>query len=315
MDFRQLEILVSIVETGSFSRAGERLYMSQPTVTSHINCLERELEQQLLIRSNKGVRLTESGKLLYEYAVSALDHREEILLKLSKNHPGAGQLRIAASSVPAQYLLPDLLSSFRRSHKEMRINMVFCDSVEVGRKLMEQQADIGFSGCCAFDGECEYLPIATDRLVVITPTTSPYSELAKNECFPLDLLLSEPMIVRESGSGTRREFNNYLQKVQPGASPNILAVMEDYLAIKNAVSAGMGVAVMSERSVEDYVRLGYVWAFPLGAEAVRNLYLLRRKKTRLLGITKEFYQFVIEHFSPGGSKQTDCFSADRMDRV
>ncbi len=297
MEFRQLEILVAIVETGSFSRAGERQYLSQPAVTAQISALEEELAQQLLIRGNKGVRLTESGKVLYEYALSALNQREETIIRLAKDRPAAGQLRIAASSVPAQYLLPDLLSSFQKQHEDMRINLIFCDSIEVGRKLSEHQADIGFSGFCSFNAECEYQPIAEDRLVVITPNAAKYAELPKANPFPLTQLLTEPMLMRESGSGTRREFTNYLQKTMPGATPNIVAVMEDYLAIKNSVAAGMGVAVMSERAVEDYVRLGYILAFPLGEEAVRNLYILRRKKSRLLGVAKEFYQFVIERLS------------------
>ena len=304
MEFRQLEILVAIVETGSFSRAGERLYLSQPAVTANINSLEQELEQQILLRGNRGVQLTDSGKLLYNYALSMLNQREDLLIELAKKKPHTGQLRIAASSVPAQYLLPELLSAFQRQHEDVHTNLIFCDSTEVGRKLHDQQADIGLSGCCSFDAECEYLPIAEDKLVAITPVASQYSRLDPHKPFPGELLTSAPMIVRESGSGTRQEFNSYLQKTYPGAQLNIVAVMEDYLAIKNAVAAGMGIAVMSQRSVEDYSRLGYVLPFDLEGEAVRKLYLLRRKKSRLLGVTKDFYQFVINHMeeldSPGG---------------
>lgn len=295
MEFRQLEIFVAVVENGSFSRAGERLYLSQPAVTAHINALEQELEQQLLIRGKQGVRLTSGGKILYDYALSALNQREETLINLMKGRTDAGQLRIASSSVPAQYLLPELLVNFRRVNQDVRINLIFCDSTEVGRKLSNQQADIGFSGSRSFDIECDYQPIATDRLVVITPASDPYCSLSNDGCFPVERLVNDPMIVRESGSGTRREFMNNLQKLAPGAEPNIVAVMEDNLAIKNAVAANMGIAVLSERSVEDYVNLGYVLSFPLGDNAVRNLYILKRKKIRLLGTAKKFYQFALEH--------------------
>jgi|LSQX01.1.fsa_nt_gb DNA-binding transcriptional LysR family regulator len=295
MEFRQLEIFVAVVETGSFSRAGERLHLSQPAVTAHINGLEEELEQQLLIRDKQGVRLTSGGKTLFDYALSALNQREETLVSLMKGRTDAGQLRIAASSVPAQYLLPGLLVNFRRFHQDVRINLIFCDSIEVGRKLNNQQADIGFSGSRSFGAECDYQPIATDRLVVITPVSDPYCRLTNDGCFPVERLVNDPMIMRESGSGTRREFMNYLQELTPGAEPNIVAVMEDYLAIKNAVAADMGIAIMSERSVEDYVRLGYVLSFPLGDSAVRKLYILKRKKFRLLGTVKKFYQFALDH--------------------
>ena len=299
MEFRQLEILVAIVETGSFSRAGERLYLSQPAVTAHINALENELGQQLLIRSSKGVHCTDGGRILYEYALSALHQRECILNQLTRDHPSENQLRIAASSVPAQYLLPELLSSFQRLHSDVKINLIFCDSMEVGRKLKEQQADIGFSGFCSQDSECEYQPIASDRLVVITPNSPEYKELNQEEGFSMERLLTAPMILRESGSGTRREFLEYLRKQCPGKNPNVVAVMEDHLAIKHAVTAGMGISVMSERAAADSLQDGHLLAFPLIGGAVRNLYLMRRKKSRLLGISREFYQFTQERMTKG----------------
>ncbi|MDO5111741.1 MAG: selenium metabolism-associated LysR family transcriptional regulator [Clostridia bacterium] len=297
MDFRQLEIFVAIVETGSFSQAGERLYLSQPAVTAHINALEKELDQPLLIRSRQGACLTEGGKLLYDYALSALRERGEALINLSKGRLGATQIRIAASSVPMQYLLPALLKGFREQYPDARFDVSLCDSLEVEHALHERRADIGFSGCLPFGPTCACSTVARDQLLVITPLTQRYASLPADAPFPPEWLLSDPMIVRESGSGTRRSFTNYLQKIQSGAEPNIIAVIEDSLAIKNAVAAGMGIAIVSQRAAEDYVQLGKLYAFPLGGDAVRELYILRRKRERLLGYNKEFFQFASEHIS------------------
>lgn len=297
MDFRQLEIFVAIVETGSFSQAGERLYISQPAITAHINALEKELDQPLLIRNRQGAYLTEGGKMLYDYALAALREREDALINISKGSLGATKIRIAASSIPMQYLLPELLKSFRDQYPETRLEVSLCDSLEVEHALHERRADIGFSGCIPFGPTCAYNTIARDQLLVITPVMQKYSSLCADTPFPMEWLLGDPMIARENGSGTRRSFTHHLQKLNPGAEPNIIAVIEDSLAIINAVAAGMGIAIVSQRTAEDYVRLGKLYAFPLGWDAVRELYILRRKKERLLGNNKEFYQFALTHLT------------------
>ena len=294
MDFRQLEIFLAVVETGSFSRAGERIFASQPTVTMQMKSLEEELAQQLLERSPQGVKVTPAGQKVYDYAAVALRERDRLFAEFGRSDPGTTHVGVAASSVPAQYLLPQLIAEFRKLHPSVQFHVLFCNSAEVGGKLLEHKAEIGLCGSNAFHDECEYRPIAKDRLLIITPNDSRYGTLEPDEPFPESLLLTEPMIARESGSGTRREFEAWLQKRVSHAELNIVAVMDNYQAIKNAVVAGMGITVMSERAAEDYIKNGYVLAFPLEGSAVRDLCLVRRKKAKLLGLVKEFYDFVLD---------------------
>lgn len=293
MDFRQLEIFLAVVETGSFSRAGERVFASQPTVTIQMKALEEELAQQLLERSTHGVKVTPAGKRVYDYAVAALRERDSLLAEFGQSDPETTIVGVAASTVPAQYLLPQLIAAFRKIHPNARFRLLFCNSAEVGGMLLEYKAEVGLCGSSSFYDECEYRPILKDRLLVIAPNDGRYDALDPNAPFPESLLLTEPMIARESGSGTRREFETWLKKRTGHTELNIAAIMNNYQSIKNAVVAGMGITVMSERAAADYIKNGYVLAFPLKGTAVRDLYLVRRRKTKLLGLVKEFYDFVL----------------------
>ena len=280
------------METDSFTRAGERLFLTQPTVTAHIKALEEAVGRQLLIRSTRGMQITEAGSRVYDYAVSTLRQRDRLLAELGCRGSDTVGIGIAASSVPALYLLPELLAGFRRQRPLAEFSVTTCDSAEVERRVREQRADIGLCGSRTPDSDCEYRPVAVDRLVVITPPIPPFSTLDPDEPFPLSLLLKEPMIAREVGSGTRREFEAWLRLCAPTAQPSVMVVMEDTLPIKKAVAAGMGIAVVSERAAADSAQSGQLLSFSLKGAAERGIYLVRHKSSRLAGLPREFFQYV-----------------------
>jgi len=128
MDFNQLNTFIKVVETGSFSRAGERLFLSQPTVTTQIKLLEQELSQQLLTRSTNGIRVTEAGKKLFEYAKRTLRDRENILGEFGQDTAGVQTINVAASSIPGQYVIPQLISLFHKNNPQIRIRLNICNS-------------------------------------------------------------------------------------------------------------------------------------------------------------------------------------------
>lgn len=296
MDFRQLETLTAVIETGGFSRAAALLYLTQPTITAHINSLEQELGQQLLIRSTKGVQPTEAGRRCYDYAKRTLADRERLLAELGGLEENIPHISIVSSTVPAQYLLPELMASYRQRNPKVSFQLSLCDSAEVSQRLSEHRADIGFCGAAISGSDCRAYALTSDDLVVITPVSRPYQELSCAS-FPLELLLTQPMICREAGSGTRLEFERWLRQQDEKAQLNVVAEMADPQAVKNAVSAGLGLAVLSSRAAADYVALGKVLAFPLDNQARRYLYLLRRKKTNFLGATADFFDFVLQRFA------------------
>ena len=293
MDFRQLETLAAVIETGGFTRASERLYLTQPTVTAHINSLEAELGQQLLIRSTRGIQVTDAGKCCYGYAKKLLKLRNQALSDLGIQET-PNQISVATSSVPGQYLLPKIMSDYRHEKHNISFSVIMCDSTEVSQKVESGLADIGFCGAKLQNSNCIYKAVDVDKLVVITPPNSQYCELAGSD-FPCSLLTTEPFISREVGSGTRQEFEHWLYSKNPGANMNIIAEMDDPQAIKRAVSNGMGIAVISECAAIDYIQAGLLFSFTLPDSVPRSLYMVKRKKSRLSPAVQDFYAYALNY--------------------
>ena len=114
MDFKQLEAFVYVVKLKSFSKAAQRIYLTQPTISAHINSLEKELDTKLIERGTKYVYPTKPGSILYQYAVKMLNLREDAVCSVKNyNKELKGTLTICASTVPSQNILPKVIAAFR----------------------------------------------------------------------------------------------------------------------------------------------------------------------------------------------------------
>jgi len=297
MDFRQLEVFTAVVELNSFSRASEKLYLSQPTVSAHVLSLEKELGVPLIIRTTREIYPSEHGQKLYEYAIQLLKMREEAVEQVgAKTKARQGVIDIAASTIPAKHILPELISGFRQRHPAITFNIIPCDSSRVCDMLTEGKAKIGFGGAVINSELCRHYAIAKDKLVMITPDNDHYRNL-ENDKNSFAALMKEPFIMRPSGSGTRHEFEQYLLHINYHEQLDIAAEMEDTEAIKNSVEAGMGISVISARAAQDAARFGRLKVFPLPGGGERDLYLIRRKKDRLAERERLFCTYVLENAS------------------
>ncbi|MBQ6807556.1 MAG: LysR family transcriptional regulator [Firmicutes bacterium] len=295
MDFRQLEAFVAVVELASFSKAGEKLFLTQPTISSHIHSLEKELDQPLLIRNNKSVYANEAGHRLFDYAVRMLHLREEAISALLQNEMDSGSINIAASTIPAKYVLPRLISGFRQKHPKISFSVSRCDAEGICQKILSDEVNLGFSATLIDSVHCYNYPIAVDELVVIAPNTEYYRNLGK-EGFPMEALYTEPFLCRQLGSDTRYELENYLPKSPNWHHLNIVAEIGDTEMLLRSVEEGMGIAAVSKYAAEDFSRFNRVLSFPLeGQSAARKLYMVRRKKARLSQFERSFIDYVLEH--------------------
>ena len=117
MDFKQLEAFVYVVKLKSFSKAAQRIYLTQPTISAHINSLEKELDTKLIERGTKYVYPTKPGSILYQYAIKMLNLRDDACCSVKNyNKELKGTLSICASTVPSQYILPKVVSAFREEY-------------------------------------------------------------------------------------------------------------------------------------------------------------------------------------------------------
>lgn len=264
MNLKQLEAFVRVAETKNFSAAARMLYLTQPTVSAHIASLERELGTCLLVRNTKGVALSEAGKELYAYAEQMLELEQKIRERfgLSGRQPGS-VLRIAASTIPSQYLLPDIMAQFRAEYPEEQLKVFETDSSGVVEMILSHKADIGFAGTVIEKGNCTYVPFYQDELVVLTPATERFRNRAGTDA--ASWLPEEPVILREEGSGTRKEALRILSQMGIDiAELNVAARMENQETMKRSVASGMGVCILSRLAAGEEIAGGRLLAFPLG---------------------------------------------------
>jgi len=300
MNLKQLEAFVHVAEGGSFSKAAKDLFLTQPTVSAHISSLEKELNVRLFIRNTKEVNLSDDGKELYKYAKQMIDLQKKIEERFSaKKEAGKHCISIAASSIPAQYLLPKVLLRFNEKFPDEQLKIMEADSSEVVTKVVDHMVDVGFTGTVLEKKHCKYLPFYKDELVIVTPATDKYMKIQKASSDDISWVKKESFIMREEGSGTRKEAEKQLQNAGISVeSLNVIASIGNQEAIKKSVRQGMGISVMSRLAAEDEIEAGRLLIFPIpGASEGRDInlvynknYELSRSAERFIRVVKEVYK-------------------------
>ena len=295
MNLKQLEAFVEVAEKNSFSKAAKSLYLTQPTGSAHISALEKELSSRLLIRNTKEVELSESGKRLYEYAKQIVLLTAQIEQEFGKKEKRGEKpyFTIAASTVPAQYLLPNILMRFRSLYPMEQFRILESDSARVVEKVAARRADIGLTGTDAAGKYCEFVPFYEDELIVITPNSVKYQN-RKQSGSALEWIAGEPMLLREEGSGTRKEAMKLLQRAGIEESKlQVIASIENPETIKRSVASGMGISILSALSAQDAVSSGQVLAFSLGEErSTREIYAVYNKNFQLSAGASRFLKLI-----------------------
>ena len=293
MEFKELESFVTIAKVKSFSKAASQLFLTQPALSNHISKLEKELGITLFERNNKKTELTPAGQLFYVSAIEILNQRENALLKLEKYQGKIeGLLQVATSSVPGQYVLPDILVGFHKIYPYVNYNLHYLSSKEVTDNLVNGDLDFGFVGCAPDNRNLIYEKVQDDPLVVIAPNTPPYSQM---QSITFSQLLDEPLLLRKPDSGTRQAFDiAYKQHAHLDKQPKILAQMDNNEMIVLCVKAGLGLSIVSSVSIEDKVRAGFVRVLPLeGYDFKHAFYFVYPKKRTLSPMVSRFKDFVL----------------------
>ena len=300
MNLKQLEAFVQVAEGGSFSKAAKELYLTQPTVSAHISSLEKELNVRLFVRNTKEVSLSDDGKELYKYAKQMVDLEKEIEERFGeKEETGKHCITIAASTIPAQYLLPEVLIRFNEKYPNEQLKIMETDSTQVVMHVVDHMVDVGLTGTVLEKKHCKYIPFYKDELAIITPNTEKYQELKKKSSDDITWVLNENIIMREEGSGTRKEAEKQLKAAGIHLEElNIVASIENQETIKKSVCQGMGISVLSHLAAEDEAREGRVLVFPIPkAGEGRDINLvynknhpLSRSAERFVKVVKEVYK-------------------------
>lgn len=243
MDLAQLESFVALGRHGSFTRAAEELHLTQPAVSRHVQKLERELGRALLARRRGAIALTPAGERFLEYAREAVDRHRRMLSDLGRRAALAGELRIAASTTPGEFLVPGLVASFTARHPDVRPQVFIADSAEVVEELRARRSDVGFVGIELPGRDLRYHVVAGDEVVLAVPAGHPFAERGE---VPLEELAGQLFLEREGGSGTLLTFRTAL--AERGLAPpayRVAMVLSNTQAIISAVQNGYGIGLVS----------------------------------------------------------------------
>ena len=289
MEMKQLRSYIAVVDYGSFTKAAEKTYTSQPTVSAHIKALEEELGVQLIARDTKNLRVTQKGKELYDCACGMLALQQQMLDKWENEDRKA--ITIGVSTIPSGYILPGLLEGFRSEHPDVAISIRQSDSEEIEAAVEKGASDVGIVGEEP-GGNLLGTPIAEDKTVLIVPNTPAFRKSIKAR--DLKALLSQPMLFREKGSASRKSAERLLELLGKDLQDvEIAASLNDQEAIKNLVEHGFGVSFISSLAAADREKEGRLLLFDTGlAEAKRTFYLIRRKNVQLSESAEDFVKFI-----------------------
>lgn len=297
MELKQLEAFTAVVDYNSFSEAARHLFLTQPTVSAHVAALEKELDTQLIVRTTKRLYVTSQGYELYDSAVSMLKIRNHILNEFVGSHKRI--IDLGASTIPSSYVLPEVLSAFGHLNPDIYFHSELSDSMGIIQQVQSGKLDFGLVGTATEDNDLVFIPFLEDELVIVTPVTPHYLQLEKEKA-SLDRLLSEPFILREKGSGTKKEVDKYLERRKiPASSINVVARMNDLEAVKRSIINGLGISILSAKSIQDLKNSRQVIVFSLDRPApTRNLYIVYKREHNLLPHVRQFIQFVRSYYHP-----------------
>ena len=291
MEFKQLEAFVAVVDYGSFSEAARKLYLTQPTISAHVRSLEEELHTKLILRTTKKTTITTRGYQLYDSAVRMLEIRNNLL----ENFTGVQKhmIDLAASTIPSSYLLPEILAAFGKTHPDIYFHSIQADSAESINRVLDGTADLALVGQNTRDETCVFLPFCQDELVIATPITNHYLGL-QNKSVTFEDFIKDPIIIREKGSGTKKEMDLFLEQI--GVTPsnlNVIARMNDLEGIKKSIVNGLGISILSARSAIDLQKTKQILLFPLEESAHKRTFYIVYSKNRILKPhVRQFIQFV-----------------------
>ena len=269
MDLRRLEIFLKVAELGSFSRAADVLFLTQPTVSEHIRALEDELGVQLLDRLGRGTTPTHAGVLLMGYARRLLSLSREARQAIEQFQGRmSGELVLGGSTIPGEYLLPALIGAFRGKFPDVSIALRIGGSRQVQHWVEGGEVEIGVVGSVPTSRALDARPLVGDELVLVVP---PEHAWTARKTVSIEDVRREPLIVRERGSGSRESLEQALEArgLDLGAF-RVVGEIASTQAVKQSVRAGLGVSFVSRRAVEDECR-----AWLLACVSVRDLTVRR----------------------------------------
>ncbi len=245
MNLSQLKAFLAVAQDRSFSRAAEKLYLTQPAVSKQIQALEEALGMRLFDRVGRSILLTQAGNILHDHAHIAFQTLEEARETINQLRGlQRGHLRISAASTIGTYMLPQPLGELKAQFPGIEISLAITNKARVVQQVLSHEVELGFVGPPVEPAELEMEEYLLDELVLIM---APTHRLAREESVGVAELVEEVFILREQGSGTREIMEEELGRVR--VSLKKAMELGSTEAIKQAVAANLGVSIVSKFAI------------------------------------------------------------------
>ena len=293
IDFRHIETFCRVANLKSFSKAAEDLFLTQPTISGHILSLEKSLSLRLFDRAGREVHLTKAGEVFFRYASKILHSRKELLNALGEFSQGIrGELPLGASTIPGEYLLPKLMGDFKKKYPSFTISLKIADTKVVIQYVLEGHVELGLTGAKLNNNLLHFEKYEEDEIIVVSPPDHPF---ARKKEVNLEELLKESWIIREEGSGTQMAVEKTLRRKGKSLKQfHVTMEMGSTSSVKEGVKAGLGLAFVSKRGVEEELKRGFLSQIDIeGFDPIlRQIYIVSHRGRTLSPIGMEFLQFL-----------------------
>jgi DNA-binding transcriptional LysR family regulator len=262
MNLNQLRVFYEAARTGSFTSAAKKLCITQPAVTAQIKTFEDQCNLKLFKKKGRSLYLSDEGSTLYEYTRRIFEYEREVedvieeMRKLKR-----GTLRLGTSKAYARYFMPFLISSFHEAFPHIKVHLDEGSSMDILRSLLELKNEVAVIAKVEEDPNVTFLPFKRDELILIL---APTHSLSKKKSVSVEELVHEPMIMKEMGSGTRKQVNELFNR--KGLSPNVLMETSNTEFIKQLVQRGEGISFLVEESVAVEIREKRLATVPVAGE-------------------------------------------------
>lgn len=294
MNLWQLHIFCKVIELKSFSKTGEIIHLSQPTISTHIKDLESFFGCQLIDRMGKQALPTKAGELLYGYARRLLLLSEETKSAIAAfKGKLTGRLAIGGSTIPGGYLLPRVIGEFTKQYKDVSVSISISDTQKIVEDTQNGLIEFGIVGGKTFIKGIVQEKLMEDDMRLIVPADHKW---ALKKTVTVSMLQKEPFLIREQGSGTLSSLKNSLSKIHMDLeSFNIIAEMGSTTAVIQGIKNRIGVSILSPIAIQEELQAGSLAALTVeGLDLKRSFYLIRHAQRTASPIGHTFIRFLHE---------------------
>jgi|SRR5882724_612179 len=290
MHIETLKIFCDVVETGSFSKAASRNFVTQSAVSQQIRMLESKYDKKLLERTRQHVKLTPAGELFYKNATTIVQHYQTLERQMSESSGiVSGTVRVATIYSVGLHLLPPPVKAFITQYPQAKIDLAYRRTDEVYAGCLAGNTDLGIVAYPHKHNQIEIVPFAQQRLVMICHPDHPLAGLKK---IPIERLKNVDFIGFERDIPTRKAIDKILKGVQ--IQVNYVMEFDNIETIKRSVEAGIGISIVPESTVQQELRTGSLIARPFTKTFWRPVAIIYRKQHQLGLAAQKFIELLLD---------------------